>query len=140
MRYINEAKVWAQMRKNVEGHWERVENAIGAGGMPDVVGVYQGATWWVELKSLRGYERNWGLSHAQLRWHGRWQQAGGHSMVLARVAGTGPYAGYWCIQGAQVPYLHSLSVRGMRQGVYHFPGDGMYWPEVNGEMRRYAKR
>ena len=50
---MTEAQLHSLLKKNIEGHWCRVENTIGA-GMPDVNVVHNGIEIWIELKIIKG--------------------------------------------------------------------------------------
>lgn len=79
-----ERKLWNQIRQHAYGTWHRIENSCEA-GMPDCVHVDYGVTTFVELKSLRRWERNAGLSALQLHWLHKWLEAGGNCALLVRV-------------------------------------------------------
>lgn len=83
-----ERKLWKQIscQKGI-GTWHRIENTCEA-GMPDCVVVHYGVTTFVELKSLRRWERNAGLSALQLHWMHKWLEAGGNCILLVKVSDT----------------------------------------------------
>lgn len=49
---MNERDLYAKFKKNVPGFYTRIENAISSGA-PDVVAVYNGNIFFIELKILR---------------------------------------------------------------------------------------
>jgi len=88
---MNEAQMYAKLRANIKGHWQRVENGLGE-GTPDVSFCVAATKreGWIELKS-EGTQNVHGIwfgpkfRPAQLPWLLQREAAGGNAWVLTLV-------------------------------------------------------
>ena len=64
--------------------WERIESPTSS-GIPDVSGIYESKSLWIELKYLLKWEAGLGTSAIQRNWMRKWCNLGGNAFLLARI-------------------------------------------------------
>lgn len=83
-----ESGFWKTVRKNAYGFWQRIENSV-MRGMPDCLVLNRdNSIVFVELKDLKKWQGDLGLSAEQRLWHRKWTDKGGRSFVLCRFERT----------------------------------------------------
>jgi len=76
-----ESKLWHLMKENMPDiFWTRFENWV-TPGVPDVHGIKDGISFWVELKVITSNKIN--LSPHQIMWNYKYSLKGGRSFILA---------------------------------------------------------
>lgn len=111
-----EARLWQAVRTRVVAHWVRVENRVNL-GTPDIVGVLDGRTLWVELKALASWsDPTLEVSREQYLWLRAWARAGGSAWVVARVGDT-----------VLLVHARELSARGYTRAQWQAHAIGV-WP------------
>ena len=112
-----EANFWNQIRSNLppKTHATRIENKHG-GGVPDVHLVWDGISFWLELKVIKGNAIN--ISPHQIAWHMAYFTRGGQSFFLAKRSLTRELL---LFAGDQGPNLASGGVSGAVGHVFAGP-------------------
>jgi len=86
---MTEVTLWGLLRKNLKGHFQRIENAVGT-GTPDVCGCWSNTDIWIELKTVKG--NNMLFQWSQIAWFKkRHEELSTNIWVIAR-KGTTIYA------------------------------------------------
>jgi len=77
-----ESRLWHTMKENMPDiFWTRFENWASP-GVPDVHGIKDGISFWVELKVIRSNKIN--LSPHQIMWNYKYSLRGGRSFIMAK--------------------------------------------------------
>ena len=77
-----ESKLWQEVKENMPDiFWTRFENWVSP-GVPDVHGIKDGISFWVELKVIRSNKIN--LSPHQIMWNYKYSLRGGRSFIMAK--------------------------------------------------------
>ena len=61
-----ESNFWRLLKKHIPAYWDRIENRHG-GGTPDLIGIREGVTIFIELKCIKQNSIN--LSPLQISWN-----------------------------------------------------------------------
>ena len=67
--------------KNINAHWTRIENR-GGGGVPDLYGIKDGVSIWLELKCIK--KNSISISPLQISWNYKHFQENGKNYYLVR--------------------------------------------------------
>ena len=80
---LSEKKIWSYLnqfqKENKEAHFTRIESST-INGIPDVYCVFQGYSFWLELKA--NVVKNCNMSKFQMVWHINNKRAGGNCFIL----------------------------------------------------------
>ena len=96
-----ESKLWHKMKENMPKiFWTRFENWA-LPGVPDVHGIKDGISFWVELKVITSNKIN--LSPHQIMWNYKYSLRGGRSFIMAQ---TLPRSLLYIFPGC---YVHSIA-------------------------------
>jgi penicillin-binding protein-related factor A (putative recombinase) len=99
-----ESKLWQLVKKNITSiHWTRLESWA-MPGVPDVYGIHNGISVFVELKVTRSNKI--GLSAFQKNWLYNHYLQGGRSFIMLQH----PIRGYFHIFPSSIRHLHRCIV------------------------------
>ena len=76
-----ESNFGREIMKNIDAHWMRIENRHG-GGIPDLYGIKDGVSIWLELKCIRINSIN--ISPLQISWNYKHYQENGKNYFLVK--------------------------------------------------------
>ena len=76
-----ESNFGREIMKNIDAHWMRIENRHG-GGIPDLYGIKDGVSIWLELKCIRINSIN--ISPLQISWNYKHFQENGKNYFLVK--------------------------------------------------------
>lgn len=134
-----EKSLWTSLRKNMRGHWVRIENSC-AKGTPDVNGCFthngQRVEVWIELKALEDWpvrattcirlphytqeQRDWLLARAQ---------AGGRAFLFVRVARE-----YFLFTAARAQVVEQLTRAQWYQAAYAQYNHRVQWDHFRSKL------
>ncbi len=108
--------LWGTFRENLrEPHWQRIETALTALGVPDLNGCHEGVEAWIELKATSG----WAVKFRpfQTGWLSRRARAGGRTfLAVRRVRTLSPRLPacdeLWIFRGADAQLVEREGLRG----------------------------
>ena len=76
-----ESNFGREIMKNIDAHWMRIENRHG-GGIPDLYGIRDGVSIWLELKCIKKNSIN--ISPLQISWNYNHFQENGKNYYIVR--------------------------------------------------------
>ena len=76
-----ESNFGREIMKNIDAHWMRIENRHG-GGIPDLYGIKNGVSIWLELKCIKQNSIN--ISPFQISWNNNHFKENGKNYYIVR--------------------------------------------------------
>ena len=76
-----ESNFGREIKKNIDAQWTRIENRHG-GGIPDLYGIHDGVSIWLELKCIKQNSIN--ISPLQISWNYNHFQENGKNYFLVK--------------------------------------------------------
>ena len=76
-----ESNFGREIKKNIDAQWTRIENRHG-GGVPDLYGIRDGVSIWLELKCIKQNSIN--ISPLQISWNDKHFQENGKNYFLVK--------------------------------------------------------
>ena len=77
-----ESNFGREIMKNIDAQWTRIENRHG-GGIPDIYGIRDGVSIWLELKCINKNSIN--ISPLQISWNYNHFQENGKTIILSAI-------------------------------------------------------
>jgi hypothetical protein len=130
---VSDGNLRKYFRKHLpEVFWTSVESRLTEQGIPDLHGIFEGSSFWIENKKARGNSVRFQL--CQPVWLGRYCRNGGRCFVAVRRNKDLWLVHGWAASGLQRYGLASMAARNGLAGYWQGGPRGWHWPAIRAAL------